>query len=148
MKNKKSREKAPLTAGRFLYRLISVVLIAVFLIAMAAGIAQIRDRLAMDDYDYYDEAYYLRTLRNEDFAGLLEMTQDDARAGKEYTGDIPECRAVARYYEAAVFFHAYEKAGEKERAALQKQRMERFESEAGEYAYYTEKIDALFEKEP
>ena len=76
------------------------------------------------------------------------MTQDDSRAGKVYEGDIPECRAVAMYYEAAMFCHAYERAGEQDKAALQKERMERFAQEAGSYAYYTEKIDDLFEKEP
>ncbi len=148
MKNKNRSGKAPLSVGRVLYSALSIFLILIFLIAVGGGIAQIRSRLSSDGYDYYDEASYLRRLRNEDFAGLLEMTQDDAGAGKDYKGEIPECRAVAMYYEAAMFFHAYEKAGEKGKAAIQKERMERFVQEAGTYAYYTEKIDALFEKEP
>lgn len=145
MKNKKKNGKAPVSGGRALFGAISAFLILIFLIAMTAGIAQIRDRLSEDEYDYYDEASYLNRLRNEDYAGLLEMTQDDSRAGKAYKGEIPECRAVAMYYEAAMFFHAFEKAGEEEKAALQKEKMEHYAQEAGGYAYYTEKIDALFE---
>ena len=148
MKNKNRNGKEPRSAGRVLYSILSVFLILFFLIAAGAGIAQIRERLSSDGYDYYEEAYYLRHLRNEDYPALLEMTQDDSRAGKVYEGDIPECRAVAMYYEAAMFYHAYERAGEQDKAALQKERMERFAQEAGSYAYYTEKIDDLFEKEP
>jgi hypothetical protein len=148
MKNKTRNGKAPLTPGRILYRLLSGFLILIFLIAVAAGIGQIRDRLSPDGYDYYEESYYLNRLRNEDFAGLLEMTRDDVRSGKVYEGDIPQCRALAMYYEAAMFRHAYEKAGDEEKAGMQKERMDRFAREAGEYDYYTEKIDALFEREP
>ena len=145
MKNKRRNSGSQRPLGRFLYSAVTVFLLLIFLTAMAGGIYRIRDRLSSDEYDYYDEASYLNRLRNEDYAGLLEMTRDDSRADKVYKGDIPECRAVAMYYDAAVFFHAYEKAGDAENAALQKERMDKFEQEAGSYAYYTDKIDALFE---
>ena len=145
MKNKRRNSGSQRPLGRFLYSAVTVFLLLIFLTAMAGGIFRIRDRLSSDEYDYYDEASYLNRLRNEDYAGLLEMTRDDSRADKVYKGDIPECRAVAMYYDAAVFFHAYEKAGDAENAALQKERMDKFEQEAGSYAYYTDKIDALFE---
>lgn len=146
MKNKRRNSGSQRPLGRFLYSAVTVFLLLIFLTAMAGGIFRIRDRLSSDEYDYYDEASYLNRLRNEDYAGLLEMTRDDSRADKVYKGDIPECRAVAMYYDAAVFFHAFEKAGDAENAALQKERMDKFEQEAGSYAYYTEKIDALFER--
>ncbi|MGX8686559.1 MAG: hypothetical protein ACSW8K_01990 [bacterium] len=145
MKNKRRNSGSQRPLGRFLYSAVTVFLLLIFLTAMAGGIFRIRDRLSSDEYDYYDEASYLNRLRNEDYAGLLEMTRDDSRADKVYKGDIPECRAVAMYYDAAVFFHAYEKAGDAENAARQKERMDKFEQEAGSYAYYTDKIDALFE---
>ena len=145
MKNKRRNSGSQRPLGRFLYSAVTVFLLLIFLTAMAGGIFRIRDRLSSEEYDYYDEASYLNRLRNEDYAGLLEMTRDDSRADKVYKGDIPECRAVAMYYDAAVFFHAYEKAGDAENAALQKERMDKFEQEAGSYAYYTDKIDALFE---
>ena len=145
MKNKRRNSGSQRPLGRFLYSAVTVFLLLIFLTAMAGGIFRIRDRLSSDVYDYYDEASYLNRLRNEDYAGLLEMTRDDSRADKVYKGDIPECRAVAMYYDAAVFFHAYEKAGDAENAARQKERMDKFEQEAGSYAYYTDKIDALFE---
>lgn len=145
MKNKRRNSGSQRPLGRFLYSAVTVFLLLIFLTAMAGGIYRIRDRLSSDEYDYYDEASYLNRLRNEDYAGLLEMTRDDSRADKVYKGDIPECRAVAMYYDAAVFFHAFEKAGDAENAARQKERMDKFEQEAGSYAYYTEKIDALFE---
>lgn len=148
MKNKKKNEKAPRSVGKMIYSALSVFLILIFLVAVASGIFQIRDRLSGNDYDYYSEADYLRRLRNEDYPGLLELTQDDSRAGKAYEGDVPECRAVAMYYEAAMFCHAYEKAGDAEKASSQKEKMERFAREAGSYAFYTEKIDALFENLP
>ena len=146
MKNKRRSSGPQSSLGRFLYSAVTVFLLLIFLTAMAGGIFRIRDRLSSDEYDYYDEASYLNRLRNEDYAGLLEMTRDDSRADKVYKGDIPECRAVAMYYDAAVFFHAFEKAGDAENAAIQKERMDKFEQEAGSYAYYTEKIDALFEE--
>lgn len=146
MKNKRRNSGSQRPLGRFFYSAVTVFLLLIFLTAMAGGIFRIRDRLSSDEYDYYDEASYLNRLRNEDYAGLLEMTRDDSRADKVYKGDIPECRAVAMYYDAAVFFHAYEKAGDAENAARQKERMDKFEQEAGSYAYYTEKIDALFER--
>ena len=145
MKNKRRNSGSQRPLGRVLYSAVTVFLLLIFLTAMAGGIFRIRDRLSSEEYDYYDEASYLNRLRNEDYAGLLEMTRDDSRADKVYKGDIPECRAVAMYYDAAVFFHAYEKAGDAENAALQKERMDKFEQEAGSYAYYTDKIDALFE---
>lgn len=146
MKNKRRNSGSQRPLGRFFYSAVTVFLLLIFLTAMAGGIFRIRDRLSSDEYDYYDEASYLNRLRNEDYAGLLEMTRDDSRADKVYKGDIPECRAVAMYFDAAVFFHAYEKAGDAENAARQKERMDKFEQEAGSYAYYTEKIDALFER--
>lgn len=146
MKNKRRSSGPQSSLGRFLYSAVTVFLLLIFLTAMAGGIFRIRDRLSSDEYDYYDEASYLNRLRNEDYAGLLEMTRDDSRTDKVYKGDIPECRAVAMYYDAAVFFHAFEKAGDAENAAIQKERMDKFEQEAGSYAYYTEKIDALFEE--
>ena len=145
MKNKRRNSGSQRPLGRFFYSAVTVFLLLIFLTAMAGGIFRIRDRLSSDEYDYYEEASYLNRLRNEDYAGLLEMTRDDSRADKVYKGDIPECRAVAMYYDAAVFFHAYEKAGDAENAARQKERMDKFEQEAGSYAYYTDKIDALFE---
>ena len=114
MKNKRRSSGPQSSLGRFLYSAVTVFLLLIFLTAMAGGIFRIRDRLSSDEYDYYDEASYLNRLRNEDYAGLLEMTRDDSRADKVYKGDIPECRAVAMYYDAAVFFHAFEKAGDAE----------------------------------
>ena len=56
MKNKNRNGKEPRSAGRVLYSILSVFLILFFLIAAGAGIAQIRERLSSDGYDYYEEA--------------------------------------------------------------------------------------------
>ncbi len=141
--NKKEKQNRGGFLGKGLFRLLSIVLILFFLVTAGLGIGRIRERITEDRYSYYEEADYLRNLRNEKYQDLLDMTLDDSGAHRVYEGDIPQCRAIGMYYDAALLCHAYEKAGSAEKAAFQKKRMERFAAQAGDYQEYIEKIDAL-----
>lgn len=143
--NRNTNKQGGISLGRGAFRAVSIVLILIFLASAAVGIGQIRERLTDDSFSYYDEASYLRALRNEKYQELLDMTLDDSGAGRVYEGDIPQCRAVGMYYDAALLCHAYSMAGAAERAGFQKKRMERFAAEAGDYSEYLDKIDALIE---
>ena len=142
--NKNKNMGGGFSLGRGIFTAVSVVLLMIFLITAGVGLSRIRERLS-DRFSYYDEAYYLRVLRTEEYQELLDMTLEDSGAGRVYEGDIPQCRAVAMYYDAALLCHAYTKAGSVDRAQFQKNRMERFAAQAGDYSEYTGKIDALRE---
>ena len=52
-----------------------------------------------------------------------------------------ECRAVARYYEAATLHKAYLEAGNAELVAVQEARMKQFAAEAGSMSSHIGAID-------
>ena len=69
----------------------------------------------------------------ENYAHLVEMYYDDLPYGGRITGTKAECYGVARYFEAASMYRAYLAAGDSERAAREKAKMDAAYEEMGDW---------------
>lgn len=88
------------------------------------------------------EHYYIE---REDYAGLIyDYVNDGGVIGNINPGN-EDVAAVAEYADAAFRFSAYEKAGDSERAARQKERMEKAAAAMGIYEPEKAKIDSQLE---
>ena len=82
-------------------------------------------------------------IEKEDYVGLLNDYYSDGGVIGRVNKGYEEAAALAQYADAALRRSAYENAGDRERAALQKQRMEKAASEVGIYEPEIAKIDRL-----
>lgn len=122
------------------FRMILILMCFSFVMIIYGGI---KDTISiLDTYDdYYTEDTYLSYLQHEQYLDLFYMTSRDCVLDKEFSETIQACQAVGRYYEAATLYKAYVKSGDKENAARQKERMNIYLSQTGEYEYHIDKIN-------
>ena len=85
--------------------------------------SELFNRLRYQDYDYLLEAVYKNEVRN---------------VPKE--GDMEALYAVAYYYENAMMYHAYQTAGNTDKAKARYEKMLEYEAQMGEYAFAKEEI--------
>ena len=114
------------------------LLLAVLLIVLIARLSGSNNsyytRIFGDGYEHY-------SIEKGEYAELIdEYERYGGILGRVNKGS-EESAAVAEYADAAFRYNAYEYAGDSERAARQKQRMDKAVSELGLYAPEAAKID-------
>lgn len=72
-------------------------------------------------------------VRNEDYAYLVANYHEDKQYGGILSGTRKECYGVAEYFEAAFMYQAFSEAGDTERAAREKEKMDVAYEEMGEW---------------
>lgn len=103
--------------------LILDIAIAAAVYALGAGIfAAVDTRVYMEANDKISINEVARALETENYAELLELDLDYEREKNDK--DNQEFYALIDYYEAASWYKAYLEAGDTERAAIQKEKMD------------------------
>ena len=90
----------------------------------------------------YDEDNFFYGIQGERYESIVGYMYKNEACGVKPSGDMEECYAVARYYEAASYYKAYEQAGDSSQAAQKRAIMKEEETRMGELSYVKNKIDA------
>ena len=138
----KRRKKKRISAGGIFFTIIIVFL---SLILVGQGIYIMSEMKDSDRLYYADEDDYIRNVTYEDYYRVLSDAIDDCYPDTNHTETEKEIRALGYYYEAATLYKAYTTAGDQISAEKQHARMERYRTEAGNYADETTRIDELLE---
>lgn len=100
------------------------------------------------DYSWYeDEDALLYEIQDERYGQLLCNYYSNEYGGYKATGNMEECYGVAKYFEAALWFRAYENMGDKKKCAIYAKKMELALEEMGDYQFLEEKINAKLNME-
>ncbi len=133
--------KQKFSLGKLIVSIFTVILTITLILFIFVGLSNIRDIIS--EPDYYTEDTYYYALQSRDYSYLLGITQRDARLDKEYSEDVLASRAVAGYFEAATLYKAYMEAENTEKAEVQKERMDYYEGQMGEFQIHKSYIDEL-----
>ena len=138
-------KRGPKKSKVIIFLNIVIGLLAAFCIFMLIGF------FTTDNDHYYNrgfDAYYIsHTIDKGDYAQLLgDYYGDFGILGMVKSGSEEEA-ALARYADAAFRYNAYVQAGDSERAAFQKARMEEAAKEVGIYEPELAKIDSALNRE-
>lgn len=138
-------KRGPKKSKVIIFLNIVIGLLAAFCVFMLIGF------FTSDNDHYYTrgfDAYYIsNSIEKGDYAQLLyDYHQDYGILGVVNQGSEEEA-ALARYADAAFRYNAYVKAGDSERAAMQKARMDEAAKEVGIYEPELAKIDSALNRE-
>lgn len=123
--------------------IFTVLLTLSLILFITGGIERIQN--VSPDFSYYAEESYLHCVETQDYMYLLSMTDRDSVIEKSYSKTIMECKAVAKYFEAATLYKAYLTTTDTHSARIQVQRMEQYAAQTGQFQEHVEKINALLE---
>lgn len=106
-------------------------------------------------YEIYDyskvnvrtQEHFMGELKYENYEEMVNDMYRNEANGIKPTETMEECYAIARYYEAAVYYKAYSLSGETQKAAKKKELMEEQKALTGELAYAIEDINTQLELE-
>lgn len=88
------------------------------------------------EYSWYpDEEDMIYAIQEERYGRLVQNYYTNQYSGQRVTGGMRECYGVAQYYEAALWYNAYEMAGDAERSAIYGEKMEAAYEEMGDYQF-------------
>lgn len=119
--------------GIFLLDVIIAVLSVALVGAAVFAVSGLRDSL---DLAYDADSFYYR-LSDGDFGTMVEMYYDNESIGAKADEELQQYYAVARFYEAACWYRAYEGRGE---AARYLADMESAARDMGSLAFLAEEI--------
>lgn len=131
-------------------KLFSVILTVVMvveclLIVVTAGLAY--HEITYDYTWYEDEDALLYEIEDERYGWLLTHYYANMYGGYRASGNMEECYGVAKYYEAALWYKAYQNVGDMERSTVYAKKMEMALDEMGDYRFLEEKIRAKLNME-
>ena len=92
---------------------------------------------------YPEEDSFLYSLQQQDYAYMVEMMYRNQAANVKTNTTYEECYAVAKYYEAATYYKAYELDGNRELAENKKEIMNEQLLRMGELSYAAEDINTI-----
>lgn len=138
--NQNAEEKTDFRHRNLLWNGIVIVLCAILFFQVITFI------MATADYHKVytvDEAALLQMLSDRRYDNLVENVYRNEAYGVSVSGDMEQIYAAAYYYEAAMLYHAHQKAGNEKQAQEKLVRMQEYEKQLGEYAYVKEEIWAF-----
>ncbi len=136
MRNRNTRKK-----GSALNVLIAVFAV-ILAIAIVITISVFRENTRI--YTDREDTLYMY-LSSGEYQSLAQRYYDSGLSRDSIKDGLMEYYAVGLYYEEMFYAHAYEAAGETEKAAGRYARAERWRSLMGGFADEAAKIDKLFE---
>lgn len=89
------------------------------------------------------EESLINCVRYQDYDSLVEYMYRNEARGEAVSGDMEKLYAVAHYYENAVLYQAYKKAGNQNEAQRKYEKMEEYKEWMGEYSFAEEDITQL-----
>lgn len=103
---------------------------------ICAFLMEVRDYHSMYDRREKD---FLYAVQDKEYSHLWEISNEMRITDKDLS-KLEEYFAVADYYEAALYYKAYEENGEKVKAEEKRQMMEEAQGKMGKYHYVAEQI--------
>lgn len=95
----------------------------------------------VSNYTFPESTFYYR-LSDDNFSSLVNMAYQNEAMDSHPSADMKKYIAVAKYFEAASLYNAYEKDGNMEEADKYQKKMDEFSSQTGELSIALDKIDS------
>lgn len=91
------------------------------------------------NFSYDVESFYYR-LQNENYSQMVEMYHTNEAAGVKANEELKQYYGIAKYFEAASYYKAYEEAGDKANAEKYMNAMEEAEREMRDLTFVSDTI--------
>lgn len=127
------KKKSPL--HRVLDIIIGVLCVFIVLAAVLA-IGMFKESWS---YSYETDSFYYR-LQDEAFGQMVEMYYTNEAAGVKADEELQQYYGVAKYFEAASYYKAYQDVEDGQQMLKYQEKMELAEEEMGELDFLSEKI--------
>lgn len=118
--------------------IVIIILCLIFLFALCFAIMQFRE----DEYTYSERSFYY-SMCSDSYDNIARMSRTNRVLGKNSGAAYQEYYALADYYEAALYYNIYTKAGDTERAEIRKRAMEDAVSRMGTLSSQKQRIDEI-----
>lgn len=119
---------------------IMVVLCAVLMVQMISFVGDVFDYQDYQRANIADETMLIDMITAREYDFLLDHVYRNEAAGAPVKGNREALYAVAHYYEAAMLYHAHQRAGNEEQAQAKYAKMQEYEKKMGTYAFVKEDI--------
>lgn len=90
-------------------------------------------------YSFDADSFYYR-LEDEDFGQMVEMYYANEAAGIDADEELKQYYGVAKYFEAASYYKAYQEAEDSEQALKYQGKMQEAQNEMGELNFLSDRI--------
>lgn len=139
----KNKQKGVTKAVNMILNIITVVLSICFLMTVGVMIDEFYQAFTPG---YSEDSFYYY-ITGEQYHSLVGAYHSNTQEGFQPNKDMKEYYGVAKYFEAASLYHAYQVAGNEEQAAFFAKKMEQAESEMGGWSVTKEPIGKYLELE-
>lgn len=120
--------------------IVIMILCLILLFALCFAIMQFRE----DEYTYSERSFYY-SMCSDNYDNIASMTRTNRAQGKNNQAAYQEYYALADYYEAALYYNIYTKAGDTERAEIRRRAMEDAAGRMGTLSPQKQRIDEILE---
>lgn len=118
---------------------LNIVIVILCVLIMVMGTRTVWEFVELISPDSIEESAYVWYLENENFNAIWRAYYTDTVR----TEDKQEYYALAQYYEAQIFYTAFNHVGDTERAEKYAERMEQAVKKMGGFVGVKDRIDAL-----
>ena len=98
------------------------------------------DELTYEFNWYWDENHFIYCIEDERYGDMVSGYYSNELSGRISTRGLRECYGVAKYYEAALWYNAYEIVGDTAKSAIYAEKMADAYEEMGDYQFMDSKI--------
>lgn len=127
---------------RHILDVVILILCIIFLFVLCFAILQFRE----NEYTYSERSFYY-SMESDNYDNIARMSRTNRVLGKKNGAAYQEYYALADYYEAALYYNIYTKAGDTERAEIRKKAMEDAVSRMGTLSPQKQRIDEILKIE-
>ena len=127
---------------RHVLDIVIMILCVIFVFVLCFAIMQFRE----EDYSYRERSFYY-SMESDNYDNIVQMSRTNRMLGKNNGAAYQEYYALADYYEAALYYNIYTKAGDTERAEIRKQAMEDAVRRMGTLSPQKQRIDEILKIE-
>lgn len=138
--NQGAEEKTGVSRGKLLLDGIVILLCVILFVQV---VTFVREAVSYQKVYAVDEADLIRMVTGQQYDSLVESVYRNEAQEVPVKGDMAQIYAAAYYYEAAMQYNAYQKAGNVQQAEEKLARMQAYEEQMGEYAFVKEETGAI-----
>lgn len=119
---------------------LTALIVIMTIIFIAVTMSTVYEFLQIDAMGHRENSFYY-AMESKRYDNLLDYYYTNLSEGYGEKSSFKEYYAVAKYYEAALFYKAFDNVGDEERAGAQMTRMIQAASEMGEFSAVQEEIN-------
>lgn len=127
--------------------LSNIVIVALCLVFVVFVFYTVSEFIGYYDSYHPDESDFLYSVQQQEYASMVQMMYRNEAADIKTNNTYEECYAVARYYEAATYYKAYQHVGNNKAAAEKLEIMKEQALQMGELSFAAEDINKKLEIE-